>query len=116
MYDKGGGLVGNLSSTFNKASLGSYSKGTLVGDEFELIPSAPCFYSAYCETDCKLLAIDKFKMHEKIPSEVLAVMEKHAYKKLFKLRDLLKNENSKKKEIEEMDSRSKYLADTMDHM
>lgn len=43
-------------------------------------------------------------------------MENTAYKKLFKLRDKLKGENQNKKDIESMDSRSKYLADTMDHM
>lgn len=80
LYDKGGGSVGNISSTFNKSTLGSFSAGNWVGEEFELLKGKiPVFYSAFCENNVKALRIEKAKFHEKLPREVLNAMEKVAY-------------------------------------
>ena len=60
LYDKGGGCHGNVCSTFNKSTLGSFSKGSWVGEEFELLKGkVPTFYTAYCETNVKALRILK---------------------------------------------------------
>ena len=109
--------MGNVSSTFNKSTLASFSDGFWLGDEFELLKGKiPVFYSAYCETAVKVLAIKKEKFHEKFPPEILKKMESLAYEKLFKLRDKLKVENEKRSKIEKMDKGSKYLTKTMHHM
>ena len=79
LYDKGGGSVGNVSSTFNKSTLGSFSAGNWIGEEFELLMGKiPVFYSAICETNVKALRILKEKFHG-IPTEVLTALEKKSF-------------------------------------
>lgn len=117
LYDKGGGQVGNVCSTFNKSTLASVSNGIWIGEEFELTKGkVPVFYSAYCETDVVMIVINKTKFHEKMPPEIQRKMEDRAYAKLETFNNKLKTENEKRTRIESMDTGSKYLAKTMHHM
>ena len=110
-------MLGSLCSTFNKSTLSSLARGQWLGEEFELTRgSVPSFYSAVCESSVRLLCIDRFSFNECMPADCLKQMEKNAFTKLFKMREMLKNENQIRKELEGRDRGSKYLAKTVNHM
>ena len=71
IYDKGGGAAGHICTTFNKTVLGTFTHGSWVGEEFEVLKGqTPTFYTATCETRVRALALDKLAFQKSFPAEI----------------------------------------------
>lgn len=73
-----------MSTTLNKTILGSFTHGTWIGLEFELLKgSIPTFYTAICESKVTVLAIDRKEFQLNFPQYIKNKMEANVYKKLY---------------------------------
>ena len=96
LYEKGG--AGNVSQTFNRCNLGIITKGSWLGEENCLLDgSLPQLYSAICVGEVKALSLDREEFLSKFPPETKRELERAAYAKLHKLREMLQSQNHMKK-------------------